>query len=52
MLYGTFTGMDAQTLEREELEAAQILPHRKSQDRDKTTKILRDAPLVDENAAS
>ena len=39
------------TLQREVLEAAQVLPYRQSQDCLETASLLRDAPLVDENAA-
>ena len=40
------------TLQREVLEAAEVLPHSKSQNCRETASLLRDAPLVDENAAS
>ena len=39
------------TLQRQELEAAEVIAHRQSQDRRETASLLRDAPLVDENAA-
>ena len=38
------------TLQREVLEAAEVLPHSKSQNCRETASLLRDAPLVDENA--
>ena len=38
------------TLQRQELEAAEVIAHRQSQDRRETASLLRDAPLVDENA--
>ena len=37
------------TLQREVLEAAQVLPYRQSQDCLETASLLRDAPLVDQD---
>ena len=39
------------TLQRQVLETSQELSHSQSQDRLETASLLRDAPLVDENAA-
>ena len=38
-----------ETLQRQELEAAEVIAHRQSQDRRETASLLRDAPLVHEN---
>ena len=38
------------TLQREELETPQVIPHSQSQDRNQTASLICHAPLVDEDA--